>query len=156
MLKKLIFSLGIIVTTPSLCQYTQSIENLSRNEIKDLILELDDSHQAKQQYKKFKSQQVAGIFLLGVGLAASIAASNSSSPSNRSEVNMGGIFYGSIAAFAAGTGLVVLMSSEEQFKKAKEGFLSSFNPSNKIGWNRKGGIQIFIKDEEIINDAIFN
>ena len=91
MLKKLFFSLGIIVTIPSPCQYKQNIENLSRNEIKNLILELDDSHLAKKQYKKFKSQQAAGIVLLGVGLAASIAASDSPSPSNSSEVNMRGI-----------------------------------------------------------------
>lgn len=125
MKKNLALLLGLLLSFPSLSQYSQNIDTLSREEIKEHILSLDVNHEARVYLKKSKTSKIVGGVLLVSGLGITfISISNLDRPDHH-EINMQALTNAFLGAIISTVGIGTLIVSEIQFSKTKKVYKKS-------------------------------
>ena len=116
MLKTFIFFLTIAISFSVSSQYMQNIDKLSKNEIKNIILSLDEENETHIKFRKTQKGKMVGGVIMAIG--SSIVITNAMKPRNdHHEGDIEGIMNGFLGLLTTVAGLVVFESSRVKQNK---------------------------------------
>lgn len=152
MLKLSIFILAISLSIPSLSQYTQSFEEMSKKDMEEFLLE-NGNEEVQYRMKKYKTGQNIGAFLTisSLSMVAISASTIEKNPDNRNELAaLDNLLVATLGGIVFVTGIATLISSEAQFNKAEDAYFKpNIETNQKLEFKNKFKENKFLSEESI-------